>query len=180
MRRGRAEREGVDEREGHGGGHRQTELGVERTGRPADEAHGDEDGHEDKGRGDQRRGDSVHGVDRGAVGRAVALVELGLHGLHDDDGVIDHRTDDQHQRKERQHVEAESRGIQEGEGPDQGDDNRECRDEGRTQTLQEDVDDQHHQDDGFNEGLDTYWFFSGFFATFISRVHSYDLKSQMV
>lgn len=109
-----AEFEAVTRREGCGG-HRQSKLGVERAGRASDEAYGDEDGHEDERRGDEGRGDAVHGVERGAVGRTVPFVELGLHGLDDHDGVVDHRTDDQYQGEERQHVQTEARGVEKGE-----------------------------------------------------------------
>ena len=98
--RGR-KRQGVDGRKTDGNGHRDAELRVEDTRRAAHHRHGNEDGHENERRGDDRARDALHGVVRGHVGRFVAHVETRLHGLDHHDGVIDHRTDGEHEGEQR-------------------------------------------------------------------------------
>lgn len=49
----------------------------------------------------------------------VAFVKVSLHGLNDDDGIVDHRTDGEHEGKERQQVETEAHELHEGKGADE-------------------------------------------------------------
>ena len=116
---GRGECQGVEQRDTHGDGHGESELGIEGAGDATDEAHGYEYRHEDEGGGDQCRGDAMHGSDGSVVGALSAFVELGLYGLYHHDGIIDHGTDDQYEGEEREHVEGEADGIDDGEGGDE-------------------------------------------------------------
>ena len=151
---GRRQRQGVDGRNTYGHGHRDTELGVERSRRTAHHRHGDEHRHEDQRRGDDGRRDARHGVDGGHVGGLVPGVEAGLDRLDDDDGVVDDRTDRKHQGEERQQVDREAGHRKEGKRTDQRNENRHRGDEGRADILQEDVDHKYHEDDGLDQRLD--------------------------
>ena len=85
------------------------------------------------------------------VGRLVSHVESRLHRLDDDDGIVDDCTDRKHQCEERQQVDREPGHRQECEGSDECYENRDRGDERRADVLQEDVDHQHHEDDGFDQ-----------------------------
>ena len=144
---GGAEREGVDARDADGRGHRYAELGVEDARRAAHECHGDEHGHEDDGTRDDGHRHVAHRILRGLVWRLVADVELRLHGLDDDDRVVHHRTDGQHEGEQRQDVDTEAEHRQAGEGADQRHHDRDRGDDGALEVLQEEV---NHQDDEQN------------------------------
>ena len=98
----------VQQGDGYGSCHGQTELGIERTGSSADKAYRNKYSHEDKGGSYQGRGNSIHGVDGGQVRRLVSFIELGLYRLDHHDGIVDHRTNHQYKGKKGQHVEAET------------------------------------------------------------------------
>ena len=148
------ERQGVQRRDTHGHGHRDTELRVEYTRRTAHHRHGDEHGHEDQRRGDDGRGDTRHGVDGSHIGGLISHVETRLDSLHHDNGVVDDRTDRKDEREERQQVDREARYREEGERTDQRYDDRNRGDKCRTDILQEDIDYEHHQEDGLDQSLD--------------------------
>ena len=67
-----------------------------------------------------------------------------IHILEDNDRIIDHQPDRKHQRQQRENVDRETCKVVGGEGADDRDRNRQCRNRRRPQTLQEC---QHHQDD---------------------------------
>jgi len=131
----RTQRQGIEGRDTHRHGHRQSELRIESAGGSAHKAHGDEHRHEDQGRCNDGCRDAAHRLDGGFIGRGNALVELGLYRLHYDNRIIDHRTDNQYEGKERQQVDAEPSHIEEGERTDQRHDNRHHRDERSAETL---------------------------------------------
>ena len=142
----------------HGGdayryGHRQSELRVERPRCTGHERYGDEHRHEYQRRGDDGVRNAFHGVDARHVGRFVAHVEPCLHGLDHHDGVVHHRTDDQYQREQRDQVDTESRHRHEGERTDERHDDAHQRDQRRADVLQEDVYDEDHEQDGFEQRL---------------------------
>ena len=95
----RRERQGVDSRDDDAHSHGHTELTVEGTTRATHERYRDEHGSHDKRDGDDGAGDLVHGVDGGSERVVVTLVELGVNGLDDHDGIIDHDGDSQQQRR---------------------------------------------------------------------------------
>ena len=82
-------RSGRQSRETDGNRHGQTELTVESTCRTSHEAHGNEYGHHHQRNGDDGTTQFTHGVDGSCTGRFVALVQLGMDALDDDDGIID-------------------------------------------------------------------------------------------
>ena len=148
------ERQGVQRRDAHGHGHRDTELRVEDTRRTAHHRHGDEHGHEDQRRSDDGRGDTRHGVDGRHIGGLISHVETRLDSLHYDDGVVYDRTDRKDEREERQQVDREARYREEGERTDQRYDDRNGGNERRADILQEDVHHEDHKQDGLDQRLD--------------------------
>ena len=87
------ERQGVDSRDDDTHGHGYTELTVEGTARATHERHRYEYGGHDEGNGDNGTGDLVHGVNSGRERVVVTLVKLGVYGLDNHDGIIDHDGD---------------------------------------------------------------------------------------
>ena len=118
------QRQGVKQRDSHSNSHCQSELRIEGTSHAANKANGHEDGHEYQRRCHQCRRDAVHSLD-GSMIRDISFllplssfltIKLRLYGLHHHDGIVDHRTDDQHQSKQRQHVQRETNGIDDSKG----------------------------------------------------------------
>ncbi len=103
----RAERErverGDDDRDGDG----QRELLVEAAGDTRDERDGDEHRGEHEGNGDDGRADLVHRLARCIEGRHPVL-DVTLHRLDDEDGVVDDETDRQHEPEQRERVDREA------------------------------------------------------------------------
>ena len=95
----RTERQGIDGGDTYCHRHGQTELGIERTGGAAHEAHGDEHCHKHQRGGNDGCRDAAHGIDGCLVGRLITFVELGLHCLDHHNGIVHHSTDNQHQGK---------------------------------------------------------------------------------
>ena len=112
---GRTQRQCVDARNGHGNGHRQSELRIEFTRHTTQETDGNEYGHKHQGGGDQCRGNAMHGAYRCLIRVLFSVIELRLNSFHHDDGIINDCSDDEHEGKEREHVERETDGIDEGE-----------------------------------------------------------------
>ena len=150
---GRREGHGIEKRDGNGNSHRQTELCIEGACDAADEADGHEDSHEDKCSGDESCSDAVHGIHRSFVGRLIALVEFGLHRLNDNNGIVHNSSDDEHQGKECQHVEREADGIDGSQRADERHHDGHGRNERRTEALQEDINHQNDQQQGFEKRL---------------------------
>ena len=150
----RGEGERVHERNAHSHCHRQTELRVECTCGSSHEAHRNEHGHEHECGRNESCGNAFHRVYSGPVCGFVSYVKLRLDRLHHDDGVVHHRSDDEHKGEESDHVETESRHHQEGECADQRHYDRDRRDDGRAKALKEDEHHEDHQEDGLEEGLD--------------------------
>ena len=96
----------------------------------------------------------MHGIDASLPRRLVALVELGMHGLHDHDGVIHHNSDGEHQRREREEVEREAEEVQHKEGTHQRHRYGDGGDQRGAQVLQEEVDHDEDQEEGLQQRLD--------------------------
>jgi hypothetical protein len=103
--------------------------------------------------GDQRAADLVHGPPRG-LRRRITKAQVALDILDDDDGVIDHDTDGEHQSEQRQVVEREAKGGQDGEDADQRHRDGGDRNDRGAPSLQEQNDDQQHQQDRYDDGYD--------------------------
>ena len=151
---GRRQRQGVQGGDEDGHGHRHAELAVERTRGATEEAHGDEHrGHHQGNRDDGAR-NLVHGVDGGRERRLVALVELGVHGLDDHDGIVHHDGDGQQQGAQRQQVDGEAEDLEEEERTDERHRHGDERDERGAEVLQEDVHHEEHQHQRHEQGED--------------------------
>ena len=148
---GRRERQRVEQRDGHGDGHGKAELRVEGASDSTNETHGNEHSHEHEGGGDQRRGDAMHGTHRGIVSRTAARIELRLHRLDDNDGIVDHGTNHEHQCEEGEHIEREANEIEHGQRTHQRNHDGDGGNHRGTETLQEEVDHQDHQQHGLEE-----------------------------
>ena len=76
-----------------------------------------------------------------------------LDGLNDDDGVVDHKADSQHQPEEGEGVQREPEERKEGECSDQGNRDGNRRNERGTPVLQEEEDHDEDEDHRLKEGL---------------------------
>ena len=96
---------------------------------------------------DQRRAHFVHAFDRGVVWRESRL-NVALDVFDDDDGVVDHNADGQHQAEQRQIVEREAEHRHHEKRADQRHRDSDNRDDGGAPCLQKQDHHQHDQDDG--------------------------------
>ncbi len=149
-------------RKGRGQGQRHQQRNQRRRGdgdgELAEEDAGDA-GHE--GGRHEHRGQHQGDGDQGArhflhrpIGRFLggqALADVTLDVLDHDDGVVDDDADGQNQGEQRQGVDRIAQGQLHREGADEGDRDGQDRDDGRAPGLQEDQDDDHHQEDGFDQ-----------------------------
>ena len=87
------------------------------------------------------------------IGVLLTIVELCLDGLYHDYRIIDHRSDDEDEGEEREHVEREADGIDESEGAYEGYDDGHGWDEGGTHALKEHIDHKNNQQQGFEQRL---------------------------
>ena len=117
---GGADDEGRNARDADSRGQRDAELGVEHTTGSTHHCDGDEHCHEDEGTRDNGHGDVTHGVLCSLITGSVSSIELRLYRLNNDDGIIHHGTDGEHQGKERKQVQSEACGGQGGKGADEG------------------------------------------------------------
>ena len=140
----RLEGRGVDGADEGGHGDHQRELREHVAGEAGNEGRRQEHRHQDQGDADDRAEQFVHRLDRGVVA-GEALFDIFGHALDDDDGVVDHDADRQHDAEQGREVD----GIAERRHPREGADDRD-RDGGRrnqrgAEILQEDQD--HDQDE---------------------------------
>jgi hypothetical protein len=102
----------------------------------------------------RRAADLVHGPLGGVLGREVELDHVALGVFHHDYGIVHHQPYGQDHAEQGQHVDGEAEDQHAHQGPEDGDRDRQGRDDGQPQAVQEDEDHQHHQDHGLEEGLD--------------------------
>ena len=76
-----------------------------------------------------------------------------MNGLDDHNGIIDHRSDDQYEGKECEHVQRETDGVDDGQGGDQRYDDGDGGDDGGAPAAKEYPHDDNHQQQGFEQGL---------------------------
>ncbi|MCY1226734.1 hypothetical protein D9M72_389800 [compost metagenome] len=119
---------------------RHGELQIELAGDAGDEGRGHEDGGQHQRDRDNSGTHFVHGHMRGFA-RGHAAREVSLDVLDDHDRIVDDDTDRQHQAEQRQHVQREAEGVEEGEGADQRHGDGDDRDDRRAPGLQEDEND---------------------------------------
>ena len=76
-----------------------------------------------------------------------------LDGFDNDDGVIHHQADGEHETEERERVHRETEHREQREGADQRNRDREQRNERRSPPLQEDEDDEDDQQQRLDQGV---------------------------
>ncbi len=149
----RTQRQSVNGRDTYGNRHRQSELGVERTGRATHERHRNKHRHKYQRRGDNRITDTFHCVDTCHIRRLIPYVETRLHRLDDDYGIIHHRTNHEHQGEQRYQVDTESCHCHESKRTNQRNHDTHQRNQRGTDVLQEDIHHQDNEDDRLNQCL---------------------------
>ena len=96
-----------------------------------------------------------------AIARLVAsagdssgmLLHDALDILDDDDRVVDDDADREHDREQRHGIGGVADRVEHDEGADQADRHRQGRDQRRAQAAEEQVDDEHHEDEGLDQRL---------------------------
>ena len=146
--------QGVDSREADRDSHGETKLAVEYTCGTGHERHRYEHEHHNQCNRDKSAGDFAHRVDRCPSCRRVALVELGVDGLDDHNGVVDHNRNRKHECRQGDKVDREADEVEDEECTDKGHRNCDCRDEGRAHILQEHVYHEEHKDKCLDKGVD--------------------------
>lgn len=138
----------------HGNG--QGELAVEDTAHAADEADRDEDGGQDAGDTDNRVLYVLHGDDRRLPRTSGIVLDFVFDGFDDDDGVVDEEADGQDHGEQRQGVDGEIEDLEAGKGPQQRNRNGDERNQRRPAALEEEVNDEGDQQQGFDEGCNNF------------------------
>ena len=152
---GGAEREGVERREEDRDRHGHGELLIHRAGDARDECRGDEHRGEDEGDGDHWAGNLRHRLD-GGIARGEPLLDVGLDGFDNDDGVVHHEADREDHAEKGERVDREAQHREHGEGADERDRDGDERDERGAPALQEDEDDGDDEDHRLEERLDDF------------------------
>ena len=148
---GRRQREGIYPGYHNGDSQRERELPVEHAHRACHHGYRHEyRRHHQRNRHDSPA-DLTHCFQSSFPGSQALFVHLGMHGLHHHDGVIHHNTDGQHQRKQCEQVDGEAEHVHKEEGAYQRYRHGQNRDEGRTEVLQEDENDNGYQDEGLDK-----------------------------
>ena len=79
-----------------------------------------------------------------------------LHRFYNNDSIIHHNADGQHKAEHCERIDRESQREKEREGPDNGNRNREERNQGCTPALEKKEDDQHDKGKGFKQRSDDF------------------------
>ena len=150
---GRAERQRDEAGDDRRCRDRHRELTEEQSGDAGKEGGWHEDGAERERNRDQRPADFVHRP-MGCLRGRHAVAHVALDVFDDDDRVVDDDADRQYQGEQGQVVERYAQGREDRERPDQGDRDRDHRNDGRSPALQEDEYDAHHQKDRHENRFD--------------------------
>ena len=150
----RTERQRIHRRDTHCHRHRQTKLAVEYAARAAHETNRDKHRHEH-----QRRGDDGYRHILGAVHRClervlIARIKAAVHRLYHHHRVVHHSTYHQHQGKQRNQVDGETCHHHKGKCTYQRHYDTDERYQRRAPTLQEQQNNQHHQHNRLQQGVD--------------------------
>ena len=137
--------QGVDGADEGGGGDDQRELPVELSGEPRQESRGNEHGHQHQRDAEDRTGEIVHRPS-GGLAAGQPTLDVTRDAFDNDDRVVDHDADRQHQGEQRREIDRKTQRRHRGEGADQRDRHRGRGHEHRPPVLQEDQDDDQHQD----------------------------------
>ena len=107
-------------------------------------------GHEDGGQHQRDRDEGAAHLVHGAMGRLAGrhpFMQVALDVLDDDDRIVDHDADGEHEAEEGEVVQREAEGAHHGEGADERDRDRHDRDDRGPPSLQEEDDDDDHEQD---------------------------------
>ena len=149
---GRGERQRIEGRDDRADGDGEGELLVELPGQAADERSRNEHRAEHQRGGNDGAGHFAHGLACG-IEWVQPFLDVSLHVLDDDDGVIHHDPDGEHEAEERQRIDGEAHGMHDGEGADQGHRHRRERNDRSTPGLQEHEHHDDHEQDRFEQGV---------------------------
>ena len=149
----RTQRQRINSGNTNGNRHRQTKLGIERTGSTAHEGYRNKYCHKHQRRGDNSITDTFHCIDTCHIGRPVPHVEACLHRLDDNNGVVHHRTDDEHECKQREQIDTESCHRHESKRTDERNNDSHQRNQRRTEVLQEHIYYKNDQDNRLDQRL---------------------------
>ncbi len=140
------------QREQHGEGHHQAELLEVLAGDAAHEADRHEHGDDGEGDGDHGQADLVGRLQRGAIG-ALAHAHVAHDVLDLDDGVVDEDAGDDGDGQQADQVEREAGHVERPEGRDDGQRQRDRRNQCGAPVAQEDEDHDDGQDGALDHGL---------------------------
>src|SRR5262249_32888915 len=101
-----AEGEGVERRENDRNRNGDGELLVEPPGDAGNEGGGYEDSGKDQGNADHRTRDLFHGS-QGRLFGSEPILDMPLHSLYHDDGIVHHETDRQNEAEKRKRIDRE-------------------------------------------------------------------------
>ena len=148
----RRERERADRRKTHSRRQRHRELLVDAPRDAAHKADRHEDAQQHERRGDDRAGHVAHRLNSRLLGVEPARLDQKLHALDDDDAVVHHHADGEHEAEQRQDVDRVAHDRHEDEGRAQRNRNRQARNQRRAPVLEEDVAHEHHEGEGDRQG----------------------------
>ncbi len=152
---GGREGERVDGGDHHGDADGDGELAEQLAGDAGDEGDGYEDREQHQGDGDDRAGDLAHRLLGGFLWREVGLLlHHALDVLDHHDGVVDHDADGQDEGEQGDGVGGIAEHEQGGDGADDADRDGGGGDQGGADIAEEDEDHQHHEGEGFEQGLE--------------------------
>ena len=149
--KGRRQRQGDEAGKDDGKGNGDRELTVEHAGDTTEEGDREEDADEYADDRDNRASDLAHGFLGGLERTEPLLAHEPFRVLKHDDGVVDHDTDRDDHRKERQDVNAVAHDPQPSAGADERDRHRDHGDERGPPRTEEEEDDERDEEGGFNE-----------------------------
>ena len=149
----RAERQRIECRDQCGDRHGQRELLIELARDAGDEGGGNEHRAQHESDRNHRPADLVHRL-VGRLHRGQAFRKMAFDVLHNDDRVVHHDADGQHQAEQGQVVQGEAHCGHGRERADERDRDRHQRDDGSPPILQKQYHHDHHQEYCLNERLD--------------------------
>ena len=138
-RKGERVERGDDDRNGD----RHRELLIQSPGNSGNERRRHEDRGKDQRDGDDRPGHFLHRL-KCRIFRRKPVLDVMFDGFDDDDRIIDHETDGEHEAEERERVHREPEKREQRKRAEQRNGHGEQRDECRAPALQED---ENHEDD---------------------------------
>ena len=146
----RRQRERDQARDEDGGGDGQSEFAKQPADDPAHEQERDEHRDQRKADREHREGDLARAFER-CLEWSLAILDVAVDVLDHHNGIVDHETDRDGKRHQRNVIETEIEQIHRRERAEQRERHRDARNECRPEIAQEQKDDQHDQADGEHE-----------------------------